>query len=30
MLKSAYVKAAVSFGGLIALAAVGGAGLKWS
>jgi hypothetical protein len=29
MVKSVYAKAAVTFGGLIALAAVGGAGLKW-
>jgi hypothetical protein len=29
MIKSTYVKAVVSFGGLLALAAVGGAGLKW-
>lgn len=30
MLKTVYVKALVSFGGLVALAAVGGAGLKWN
>jgi hypothetical protein len=29
MIKSAYARAAVTFGGLLALAAVGGAGLKW-
>jgi hypothetical protein len=29
MLKSAFTKAAVSFGGLLALAATVGAGLKW-
>jgi hypothetical protein len=29
MIKSTYAKAAASFGGLIALAAVVGAGLKW-
>jgi hypothetical protein len=29
VIKQAYVKAAVAFGGLVALAAVGGAGLKW-
>lgn len=29
MFKSAYAKAAASFGGLLALAAVVGAGLKW-
>ena len=28
-IKSAYVKATVTFGGRIALAAGGGAGLKW-
>jgi hypothetical protein len=30
MLKSTYARAVVSLGGLIALAAVGGAGLKWN
>ena len=29
MISSVYVRATVAFGGLIALAAVGGAGLKW-
>lgn len=29
MIRSAYTKAAVSFGGLLALAATVGAGLKW-
>jgi hypothetical protein len=29
VIKQVYVKAAVTFGGLLALAAVGGAGLKW-
>jgi hypothetical protein len=29
MLKSTYVRVVVSFGGLLALAAVGGAGIKW-
>lgn len=29
MFKSTYAKAVVSFGGLLALAAVVGAGLKW-
>jgi hypothetical protein len=30
MLKSTYVRVVVSFGSLLALAAVGGAGIKWS
>ncbi len=29
MLRSAYARAAASFGGLLALAAVVGAGIKW-
>ena len=29
MLKNLYVRAALTFGGLIAVAAVGGAGIKW-
>ncbi len=29
MLKNLYVRATITFGGLIAVAAVGGAGIKW-
>jgi hypothetical protein len=29
MIKSVYARAAVTLGGLVALASVGGAGLKW-